>query len=636
MNRLFGIKFTRPGVAFVHDVIMAGIAFVLSMYLRVGWEMFDTFRPALAQGIPTFMAVAAAVFMVLRLYRGVWRYASSQDLIALVQAVTLTVLIFVPVLFVVNRLDALPRSVPLISWFVLLILLGGPRFAYRYFKDLMQRRAWRKEGRIPVLLLGAGDGAETFIRALEHDRFAAYEVVGVLDEQNRRVGRTLRGVSVLGGAEDFEAVVTRLSERGIQPQRLIVTRPSHDFDSDLLRRLFERCEKAGMSFSRMPGITELRAGTSGSGMDIKPVAIEDLLGRTQVTLDRAAIKRLIAGRVCLVTGAGGTIGSELCRQIAALAPSRLLLIENGEFNLYRIDMELRGSYPDLDIVSLLADVRDRERIERIMAGHRPAIVFHAAAFKHVPMVEINPGEGILTNAIGTRNVADAAAKYGAAAFVQISTDKAINPSSVMGASKRLAEMYCQALDAEGLDTRFVTVRFGNVLGSTGSVVPLFERQLAAGGPLTVTHPEIKRYFMTCREAVQLVLQASARALEAGIGQGNIFVLDMGEPVNILDLARQMIRLAGLDPDRQIHIVFTGLRPGEKLFEELFDPREPPAPSGVDGVLMAEPRRVELSRIKRALDRIGARARAGDEEKVRRILAATVAEYAPPEDEQEIS
>ncbi|MDP6305284.1 MAG: nucleoside-diphosphate sugar epimerase/dehydratase, partial [Alphaproteobacteria bacterium] len=366
----------------------------------------------------------------------------------------------------------------------------------------------------------------------------------------------------------------------------------------------------------------------------KPVAIEDLLGRPQTVLDRPAMKALIKDKPVLVTGAGGTIGSELARQICALGPSRIVLLDNSEFQLYSIDLEIATNHPDLPRSAVICDVRDRKRLDEIMAVETPALVFHAAALKHVPMVEANPCEGILTNVIGSRNVANACVKAKAEMMVQVSTDKAVNPASIMGASKRLAESYCQSLGLSTgirrMPTQFVTVRFGNVLGSTGSVVPLFQQQLAAGGPLTVTHPDMKRYFMTTREAVELVLQASALAgRETGLlEEGGIFVLDMGEPVRILDLARQVIRLAGMTPDTDVQIEFTGVRPGEKLFEELFHDSEPLVPTKYESILLATPRTVDHEVLLRALNKLEELARAGKTEKALATLAHLVPDYHP--------
>ncbi len=373
---------------------------------------------------------------------------------------------------------------------------------------------------------------------------------------------------------------------------------------------------------------------SARSLELRPVAIEELLNRPQVGLDREGMARLVQGRRVIVTGAGGTIGSELARQIATLGPERLILLDNGEFALWQIDLELAESAPQVARQSMIADIRDETRIRAIFERWRPELVFHAAALKHVPMVEANPHEGLLTNAAGTRHVADAARTTGACAMVLISTDKAVNPTSVMGASKRLAEMYCQGLDiasrAGGLGMRCVTVRFGNVLGSTGSVVPLFQRQLERGGPLTVTHPDMQRYFMTVREAVGLVLQASVVGTQAGVPvppqEGGIFVLDMGKPVKIVDLARQMIRLAGLRPDEDVEIRFTGLRPGEKLYEELFHGKEPPTPTGYAGLLMAVPRTADPAIVGRAIEEIASACRGGQVRLALTLLARLVPEF----------
>ena len=394
--------------------------------------------------------------------------------------------------------------------------------------------------------------------------------------------------------------------------------------------------RLAIPLARLPKLTDFRRDLTSAERIIEPIALEDLLGRSQAVLDRDGMARLIAGRRVLVTGAGGTIGAELARQVAAFSPSRLVLLDNGEFALYAIDAELREHFPGLVQLPLLRDVRECRQVEEVVAAERPEIVFHAAALKHLPMVEANPLEGVLTNIVGSRNVAEAARASGAALVVMISTDKAVNPTSVMGATKRLAESFCQALDlyearrgaAYGQGTRYVTVRFGNVLGSTGSVVPLFARQLTAGGPLTVTDPEADRFFMTVREAVELVLQATALspAPEAADARGKIFVLDMGEPVKIVDLAHQMIRLAGLRLERDIKIEFIGLRPGEKLHEELFHPAEPLMPTANPAIRLAAPRTADYAMLARAIDELEDNARSRREERVLQLLERLVPEY----------
>lgn len=628
-------RLPRQTIAFVHDIAMAAISFVAALALRLGPGALDALSRELWLALVLFTAVCAVVFRFTGLYRGIWRYASLNDLEAIVRAATLSILIFLAVSFLITRLDDLPRASLIINWFVLVFLLGAPRVLYRVFKDrgfdhLLERDAHR---RTPVVLIGAGDAAEVFIREMARDRWAPYEVMGVVDEKGTRVGRRIHGVPILGHLNRLAKILDGFRrEEGRTPQRLILTkRPTRDE----LELILDVADAKGMTIARLPRLTELRSGEE-QRIELKPVAIEDLLGRTQTKLDRAAMRRLIEGRRVLITGAGGSIGAELVRQVAEFDPAHVTLLDNSEHQLYAIGLELAEDHAALSRSLVLADVRDPTRLDEVMSAEGPNLVFHAAALKHVPMVETNPLEGVLTNTIGTRNVADACRKAEVAAMVLISTDKAINPSSVMGATKRLAESYCQAQDiAErrrgAAGTRFVTVRFGNVLGSAGSVVPLFQRQLAAGGPLTVTHPEMTRYFMTVREAVELVLQASALGVAAGPEEaGKIYVLDMGEPVKILDLARHMIRLSGLRPDKDVKIEVTGERPGEKLFEELFHEAEPPLPTGHPGLRLASPRTVNLELLGRRLDELSALAAQGRASEALAMIHRLVPEYARTE------
>lgn len=630
------MRIGRSTLAYLHDLVMTAVSFVLAFYLRVGDEAFTIYLDVLYLGTPIMVVLAAAAFRTWGLYRGVWRYASAHDLVQVAKAVTILLLAFMLIMFLVNRLDPLPRSVPLIQWFVLLVLLTGPRFAYRFMKDgrlAVYNMAFGTE-RISVLLLGAGDGAEMLIRALASDPARTYAVVGILDDKGRRVGREIQGIPVLGSADQITEVVSRLADRGIRPQRLIITRSRSEISTEFMRNVVEQSAALGLHLSRLPSLTEFKDAVDEGKIELRPIAVEDLLGRPQALLDRAAIEGMVAGRRILVTGAGGTIGGELSRQIAALGPSELVLLDAGEYNLYAIDGEIRGRFPGLPVHTTLGDVRDRSRLLRLFQQYRPELVFHAAALKHVPLVEMNPLEGVLTNAVGTRNVADAACTVGTEAVVLISTDKAINPTSIMGATKRLAEAYCQSLDIvsatrspTGVPTRFMTVRFGNVLGSSGSVVPLFQRQLERGGPLTVTHPEMRRYFMTVREAVELVLQASAHGRGSPSERGKIFVLDMGEPVRIVDLANQMIRLAGLTPGKDVQIEFTGLRPGEKLFEEILSSAEEPTRTEADGILLASPRVIDYALLSRAFGELEKAAQDGDHGRTLAILGNLVPDFS---------
>ena len=615
----------RPFLALSHDVIMAVLSFGLSVYLYLGSEVLAIPIKIWIIEFSAFALISVVIFWSMGLYRGIWRYASMNDLEAIFKAVCLVIPIFALSMFLINRLEFLPRASLFINWFILILMLGGPRFLYRILKDGSDRNLLRSE-RVdcePVLLFGTNDTAERFIREMGRDQNSAYRVVGIIDDNPHQISRRIHDVPVLGLPETLPEIMTQLRKRSIPPQRLVVAKP--DLLPENMSTLVMSAQAEGLQIARLPRATELQFDASNQ-MSPRPVAIEDLLGRPQTELNLETIRLLIAKKRILVTGAGGTIGGELTRQIAALAPSRLVMVDSSEFQLFEIDCELNEKYPALDRVAYLADIRDQARITDIIADEKPALLFHAAALKHVPMVENNPIEGVLTNVVGTRIVADAARAQGVEILVLISTDKAVNPSNVMGASKRVAEAYCQALDLSesdqhGIDqeiqkTRFVTVRFGNVLGSTGSVVPLFRRQLARGGPLTVTHPDMERYFMTVDEAVALVLQASAlrqqshatalskmQPLGLQIAPGGIFVLDMGKPVKILDLARQMIRLSGLRPNNDVQIVYTGLRPGEKLSEELFHAAEQLVPTTNSAILLGMPRTSSLCEITKAIDQL---------------------------------
>lgn len=627
----YSLRGGRAKVAFAHDVTMAAVSFVMSLYLRVG--DIDFFEPGFVfQATIVFTAIAAVVFWTMRLYGGIWRYASMEDLIAIVRAVSITVLIFLAAMFLVSRLEFVPRSTLLINWLVLMGLLGGPRFVYRLFKDRRASDAVDRESnrRVPVLLIGAGDSAELFVRSINRAQQSAYYAVGMVDEKGSRVGRNIHGIPVLGTIEDVPTVIDQLAARGRRPQRLIITKTN--LDGEEVQNLLALSEKLGLSLARMPRLDDFGGGLEKTPQ-IRPVNIEDLLGRPQTSLDRDSMAKLIGGRRVLVTGAGGTIGSELCRQIAAFKPASIALLDNSEYQLYLIDLEIGERAPDLKRHAILADVRDRDRITQVFEQTQPELVFHAAALKHVPMVEMHPAEGALTNVTGTRIVADACCAHAVTAMVLISTDKAVNPSSMMGATKRVAESYCQALDLatvapEEDRTRFVTVRFGNVLGSTGSVVPLFQRQLAGGGPLTVTHPDMTRYFMTVREAVELVLQASVQGVADSSGQGKIYVLDMGEPVKIMDLARQIILLAGLQPDIDVKIEVTGIRQGEKLFEELLHESESLVQTTHPGIMLAAPRATDATLLRRAIDELAAAANTGQAAETRAIVQRLIPEYRP--------
>ena len=568
--------------------------------------------------------------MPFRLSLQYWRFAAIGDLLTVAASAAFGAVLYTGALALTGL--AQPTSTfPAIHALTLLLFLGAPRVVYRWAKELRATKPPQLDA-ASILLVGSIEDADLFIRALGQDRRQAFRVEGLLASSDRQTGRRIQGHRILGSLNDVAAVLTHLQQDGRLPGTLVFVTP--ELSGARLARVVAQADHFGLQVRQAPRPTALADPGQPRPVELRPVAIEDLLNRAQVPLDRDGMARLIQGRCVIVTGAGGTIGSELARQVAAFGPSTLVLLDNGEYALWQIDLELAETHPRVNRRTLIADIRDEARIRAIFDEHRPELVFHAAALKHVPMVEANPLEGMATNAAGTRHVADAARSAGALAMVLISTDKAVNPTSVMGASKRLAEMYCQALDIAARHThhgmRCITVRFGNVLGSTGSVVPLFQRQLAKGGPLTVTHPDMQRYFMTVREAVGLVLQASVlgvnRTALPSKENGGIFVLDMGEPVKIVDLARQMIRLAGLQPEQDIEIRFTGLRPGEKLYEELFHGKEPPVPTGYPGLLMASPRTADPAIVARAIDEISSACRGGQSKLALTLLGRLVPEF----------
>ena len=649
-------KFPRCGVVFMHDMVMAVFSTVLAFYLRVDGYNFATFNESLVLSILIVIPIAGAVFWLSGTWRGMWRYASLPELQSVVASVTVADLIFLGVVLTLAVADAqapvIPRSIPLIQWFVLVTLLGGSRFTYRLWRKgngRWVRRPRHRAAQIPVLLIGACENAALFIRAVNGDANVPYRVVGILEDEPDHLGRSIQSVPVLGRVDQLDDAICRLKAQGLNPQKIVAADLAGDrrLPPETLRRLLDRAESRGLTVARLPAKAELNEavhdGVPRDRIEPRPVALGDLLARPQTVLDRAAIAEMIAGRRLLITGAGGSIGSELTRQIAALRPAELVLLDHSECNLYSIDLEVSERHPGLARRSVLCNIRSGRDVGEIFADHRPELVFHAAALKHVPMVELNPREGVLTNVLGTRHVADAANRHGVLAFVQVSTDKAVNPTSVMGATKRLAELYCQSLDvactgedlAGGAPSpRFITVRFGNVLGSSGSVVPLFQRQLAHGGPLTVTHPEIKRYFMTIPEAVGLILHAAAHNLPRSADErGRIFVLDMGEPIRIADLARRIIRLAGLRPDVDVAIEFTGLRPGEKLYEELFDENERQLVATVDGIHVAASHAIELEVLRRAFDEVAVASQHYDDARLRLLITRLLPSYRCPQREE---
>jgi O-antigen biosynthesis protein WbqV len=605
---------------------MACAAFFLAYVTAIGWTAALASDVVLPKTL-AFVAVAAVVFFVFSVHRGSWRYVSIPEFLSIIKVSVTAVVVYTFGSFVLSRGINVPRSVPVLAGMYLIAGLAGPRLIYRLFLEgsilpvtaKVSRRAVRN-----VLLLGMTDSAESFIRLTRRGSLAGVNVVGILDEAPRRHARSVQGVKVYGALPDLEAVAKKLARQGTTVTELVVTETSPD--RQRLGHIVEKATSLGLKTSRIPDLTETAQLTSNSIFEPKAIELGDLLGRPEIVADIKGIAGLINERTVLVTGAGGSIGSELCRQIALLSPRRLIITDSSEFHLYSLDMELREKFETARIETRIVDVRDSARVNLVFQQFKPDIIFHAAALKHVPLVEANPLEAIKTNLFGTRNVANAALAAGTSACVMISTDKAVNPTNIMGATKRAAEAYCQALDVSSEKTRYKTVRFGNVLGSNGSVVPRFQDQIASGGPLTVTHPEVVRYFMTIPEAVRLVLHASAHAQGRRKERGKIMVLDMGQPVRIVHLAERMIQLAGLRPYVDIDIIFTGLRPGEKLFEELFDPSEVQSEVTDDGYVVASPRVIDKVLLEKTLSELEQAAYNEDEKRAVELLSHIVPEF----------
>ncbi|RVG87950.1 polysaccharide biosynthesis protein [Sinorhizobium meliloti] len=626
---------------YLTDLASVGVALAMALLLRYGVEELSA-RPETASVLlwsgAQYLTICALVFPLSGLYSRNWKYGSISDLFIILRAVLLTSLLLVSLLFFSTRLTDIPRTVVPMQSLLLIAFLAAARLSFRA-EELALRRPVFKSGRskdaqddkrIPLLLIGASDAADLYLRALARDPNATYTPVACLDRSEDQTGMSLRGVPIAGRIQDFERVVAELQQQGKQPRHIVFTEAPAAFGEEASDGLLRSAERLGIAVSRLSQMTELKRAKGDNPYELRSIELTDLLERPQAALDREAIGRLVRGRRVLITGAGGSVGSELTAQVAACEPAEIVLIDNTEYNLYAIDMTLTESFPELPRWSYLCSVRRSQRVEEIFERHRPELVFHAAALKHVPMVQMNPCEGVLTNVVGTMNVANAAKKYGTLAMVQVSTDKVVNSTSVMGATKRLAELYCQALDLNGLETglgpRFMTVRFGNVLGSSGSLIPLFKRQLARGGPLTVTDANMTRFFMTIREAVELTLQASAYGFEKQLGQGEIFVLDMGEPIKIIDIARRMIRLAGFTPDQEIEIKIIGCRPGEKLFEELFDETDKRTSSPVPGVLGAVPEPIPLPTLRDAFARLQRHSERGNEASVVAVMRELLPRY----------
>ena len=590
--------------------MMVPVAWFASYWLRFNMESFPAlyWQQALTL-LPLVVVAQGANFWFFGLYRGVWRFASIPDLIRILKAVVAGLLITAAVVFLFNRLEGVPRSIFLLDGILLLLFLGGPRLAYRWFKD---RHLYNTGGK-RALIVGAGRSGEMLIRDMLRDSSSHYCPVALVDDDRRKVGKDIHGLPVAGTCDDIPVIIS-----SYEIDLIVIALPSAS--TLQIRRVVEICERTGCPFRTLPRLQDIVSGRA-SLKDLRDVHIEDLLGREPITLDWGSITQGCRQKVVIVTGGGGSIGAELCRQIARLDPKRLVVFERSEYNLFCVEQELKEKFPALSVVVVLGDVADVAVFDRVCRDYRPQVVFHAAAYKHVPMLEQQVRQAMVNNVIGTHVVAQTADRYGCETFVLISTDKAVNPSNVMGATKRLAEMVCEGWGQRSR-TRFVTVRFGNVLGSSGSVVPLFREQIARGGPVTVTHPEVTRYFMTIPEACQLILQASI------IGErGEILLLDMGEPVKISYLAEQLILLSGKKPGEDIEIRYTGLRPGEKMFEELYHGAEKLTPTKHPKILHVQSRTGDAKRFEDSFSKLKSACDEVDEATLKEILLELVPELS---------
>ena len=626
LNRLF--THHRAAVSFLIHAGLFALALLVSYFVRfdMGELREQWFLSRFMPLLPVFLTVKLVVFWRLKHFRADWAYAGVRDVVNILSAALLSLGILYGTIYLFQyvpgwfgRVSPAPfrsysRGVLLLDFMATVFLVCTARLGVRLY--LEELKPISPEGLKHVLIIGAGRATEVVIREINRMTVDRYRVVGLVDDDATKRGLSIHGVAVLGATEDIPSICD-----DHEVDEIIISMPSATQKE--LRRIVEVCSGTKLKYQTLPSVGDLIHGRV-TVSQIRPVDIADLLGREMVELDTEALARFIRGRRVLITGAGGSIGSEMCRQVCHFGPGELILVEQAETPLFDIENELKGALPDIPVTACICDIEDRDRVMAVWGRHRPDVVIHAAAHKHVPLMERNSCEAIKNNVLGTKNVADACCANDVAEFVLISTDKAVNPSSVMGASKRVAEMYTQGLNGRaGCKTQFKSVRFGNVLGSSGSVVPAFRRQIAAGGPVRVTHPEMQRYFMTIPEASQLVLQAAA----TGKG-GQIFLLDMGEPVNIADLARQMITLSGFRPEEDIDIIYTGVRPGEKLFEELRTDSEDIQATVHPKVMIWSHQPVPWEQVEQAIADLTALQNCPDRAKVVETLRRIVPEYEP--------
>jgi len=595
---------SRQVLIVLHDLAATAAAVVAAFFMRFEGQQLQEKLVGLEILLPIFLVLAVAVYLSFGLQRNKWRFTSVPDLYNIFRASTVLAVSLLALDYVLLSPNVygtffFGKITILLYWFLQMFFLGGSRVAYRYFKYARSIHRVKITDASSTLVLGRAADAEVLLRSIESGAVKKIWPVGILSPSAADRGQSIRGIPVLGDIDDLERVVADLSARGERVTRLVLA-PSALSPEARPESILMRARRLGLNLSQLPSFD-----AGGPAVQLTPVAVEDLLLRPSVRIDYRRLEQFVAGKSIVVTGGGGSIGSEICNRIVAFGAARLLVIENSEPALHAVLETLKAAQSEAEISGRLADIRDRRRLTSLVAQFKPDIVFHAAALKHVPLLEQDWDEGIKTNVFGSINVADAAAAAGATAMVMISTDKAIEPVSVLGATKRLAEMYCEALDDEfgrhhsagKRAMRLISVRFGNVLASNGSVVPKFKAQIEAGGPVTVTHPDMVRYFMTIREACDLVVTAASHALAPERRDVSVYVLNMGQPVKIVDLAERIIRLSGLEPGRDIKITFTGIRPGERLHEILFAREEEMTEIGIPGIVAAKPVRPSLESIR---------------------------------------
>lgn len=612
------------------DAMLLAGSFYLAHFVRFDFNIPDDFWLTLHKAIGPLILTKIVCFYMFDLYRGMWRYTSINDMFNVIKAAAISSMLIVSFLLFTNRFKGFSRSIFLMDWCFTMLFIGGFRMGVRFvFEHSVEGNPWKnsiksilgvlsrkRSNSKNLIIIGAGDCGEKIYREIRDNAKIPYHVVGYVDDNPDKIGMKIHGIPVLSNLKGLNFAI-----KSVSAEEILIAVPSAA--SAEMRQIVESCKESRIPFKTIPGYGELLNGRVSIN-SIREVAYRDLLGREAIKLDEKKIGAYLKGRTILVTGAGGSIGSELCRQICRFQPGQLVLYERGESALYDLSIDLRKNFPDLDVVTLLADIRDMNQLEKAFERFQPQVVFHAAAYKHVPMLEIQPWKAVKNNILGTRNLIEISNRYKVKRFVLVSTDKAVRPTNVMGASKRVAEILSQGQNGlKESDTRFMIVRFGNVVGSIGSVVPLFKKQIAQGGPVTVTHPDITRYFMMIPEACQLILQAGSM----GKG-GEIFILEMGTSIKIDDMARDLIRLSGFEPDVDIKIEYTGLRPGEKLYEELIIEGENIVPTSHEKIMVLKGEEQNLRVMNGKIDRLDELAVNQESDGIKTLLKEIVPEYRP--------